>query len=362
MNLLDRYLVRNMSTAIVRILVALVLLFVVIDLLTHRQDSIIKYEIPWLVVLEYYAAFTPRILFEYQAIPLAVLVAALMTLGRAAQDNEITAALAGGISLRRLALGPLVLAGLIGVCSFFAQETIGARATADANRIENEYFSRFALDRNKGVSWNALENGWMCNALIFNRVALTGQDVYLHRIADDKLEEIRAHRIWWNADEASWMLEDGIWLTFDRTRGWEQQAQRITQARAPFRESPEVLFALEAPANTKSALLLRDDIHRAEALGTPVHGQWVELHAKFARPALCFVMALVAIPFAMRVRRGGVVVGFGLSIVIGLTYVLFFYGGLGLGYLQLLPASVAAWAANVIFLAAGLGLLAKTPT
>ena len=362
MTLLDRYLVRRMVATILKVLFGLVFLFVTIDLLTHRQDSIIKYEIPWAVVAEYYLTFIPRILFEYQAIPLAVLVAGLMVLGRAAQDNEITAALAGGIGLRRLAAGPIALASVIAVLSLVIQETAGARAIADARRIEREYFSRFDDTREKGVSWNGLGDGWMCYTLKFNRAALTGQDIYIHKITPERFAEIRARRLWWSTEKSQWTIEDGTWMAFDRTRDWEQQARRITQEPAPFNEPPSALFALEAPANTKGIGELGADIARAETLGLPTTSARVDYWAKLARPALAIIMMLIAVPFAVRVRRGGLAAGFGISIVVGIVYVLLFYGGLGLGYLAIVPPILAAWTANVLFFAVGLNQLLRAPS
>lgn len=362
MNILDRYLVRRMIGTMLRVIFALVFLFVTIDLLTHRQDNIVKYEIPWGIVAEYYLSFIPRILFDYQAVPLAVLVAGLMVLGRAAQDNEITAALAGGISLRRLAAGPILLALIVSVLAFLAQETLGTRAVADSRRIEGEYFSRFDDSSTRGVSWNGLGDGWMCYILKFNRAALTGQDVYIHRITPERFDEIRARRIWWSEAHGQWLIENGVWMGFNRTQNWEQESHRITQGAAPFTERPESLFALEAPASTKNLLQLGDDIARAQALGMSVQGARVDYHAKIARPALAFIMVLLAVPFAVRVRRGGLAVGFGLSVAIGVVYVLLFYGGLGLGHLALLPPVLAAWSANLLFLAAGLLLFRNVQT
>jgi len=359
MTILDRYLVRRMLGTMLRVIFAMVFLFVTIDLLTHRQDNIIKYEIPWPVVAEYYLVFIPRILFDYQAVALSVLVAGLMVLGRAAQDNEITAALAGGISLRRLAAGPIALALVVSVLAFALQETLGTRAVADSRRIEREYFSRFDEQHTQGVSWNGLGEGWMCYALKFNREALTGQDVYIHRITPERFDEIRAGRIWWSEAHGQWLVENGIWMGFNRGQNWEQESHRITQAAAPFSERPESLFSLEAPASTKNLVQLGQDIARAQALGMPVQGARVEYHAKIARPALAFIMVLLAVPFAVRVRRGGLAVGFGLSVAIGVVYVLLFYGGLGLGHLSLLPPVLAAWAANLLFLAAGVILFRR---
>lgn len=362
MTILDRYLSRRLIAMVLRIIMSLVMLFVIIDLLTARQDSIARFDVPAGMVVLYYLTFVPTILFEYQAVALAVLIAGLMVLGKAAQDQEVTAALAGGISLRRIVLGPVMVALGLAVASFFAEDTLGVRAAALAERIEEQYFSKFSGENRTGISWTNLGGGWTCHILKFNRVALTGEDVFIHRFDTDEIQEIRARRIFWDKARSCWFLEQGRWCSFNPRQEWEQKVLRITQIAAPFQESPEELFALEQPANAKSARTLAHDLHHAETLGMPVNSYWVDYYAKFARPALCFIMIWLAIPFAIRLRRGGIAIGFGVSIAIALAYLLLFYVSMGLGYLDKIPPLLAAWLANGCFLALGLALFRKTPT
>ena len=362
MTLIDRYLGKRLLGTLAKILVSLVLLFIVIDLLTHRQEDIIKYDIPWWVVIQYYLTFVPTILFEYHVAALAVLITGLMVLGRAAQDQEITAALAGGISLRRIAVMPILLAFVLAGLAFLTGETVGVRATKMAARIEREYFSRSSPGGRTGVSWTNLGDGWTCHVLKFNRQAQTGQDVYLHAITDDLVQEVRARRIYWDESTRQWMLEDGLWSQFLPQEDWNQQVRPIRLAAAPFNEPPEELFALEEPAETKSSRTLLLDLRRAERLGMPVRPYWIGYYAKFARPALCFVMIWLAIPFALRLRRGGVAIGFGVSIAIALAYLMLFYASIGLGHLGKLDPFLAAWLANFVFFALGVQLFRKTPT
>ncbi len=361
MTLLDRYMARRQLSAIAKILITLVGFFILVDLLTHRQDNIIKYDIPLSVAGLYYLTLIPTILFEYQAAALAILISGLMVLGKAAQDQEITAALAGGISLRKIVRAPILIALLVGIAAFFIEDTAGVRAAHVADAIEREYFSRFGQHRT-GISWTNLGDGWTCHILKFNREANTGEDVFIHRITQQTVEEIRAKKIYWDAYYKRWMLEDGRWFSFNRTQAWEQRVQRITRRQAPFNEPPSELFALEKPAASKSARILAHDLHAAEAMGLPVQTHWVDFHSKFARPALAFVMIWLAIPFAIRLRRGGIAIGFGLSIVIALAYLLLFYISIGLGHLGQLPPILAAWLANAIFLCIGLYLFRSTPT
>ncbi len=362
MTLLDRYLTRRVLLNLLQLMTAMIFIYVAIDFLTARQTNISKYDIPFLMVLKFYCAQIPMVLFQYQTAALAVLVAGLMVLGKAAQDQEITAALAGGISLRRIVRAPVAAALLVAVAAFFIEDTLGVRAAQWLARMDREYFSQFHKPDNPGISWTNLGGEWTCHILKFNHDALTGQDVYIHSIARDVVKEIRAKRIYWDETKSQWMLEDGRWFTFNPNQEWEQKVDRITQIPAPFSESPAELFALEKPPTQKSLAALRRDLRHAGAMGMPVNAHWVDFHAKLARPALCFVMIWLAIPFAIRLRRGGIMMGFGLSIGIGLAYLMLFYITMGLGHLDKLTPVIAAWFANAVFLITGLILFRKTPT
>jgi lipopolysaccharide export system permease protein len=360
MTVLDRYLLARTLGALARTLFALVFLYVVIDLLTHRRDNILKYDIPWQTVAGYYAAFVPGLV--YRLAPLSMLVSALLVLGDAAQNNEVTAALSGGVSLRRLVRAPVAVALALAIGLFAMDQTVGAVAAREALRIEENYFTSRAKDVRQGISWANLSEGWTVHISKFNRIALTGERVILHASRADSLEHIQARRIYWDETRARWVLEDGYWnvLTPDASSLLSQK--RITQHDAPLEETPEELFALERPAETKTAEQLARDIAEARARRLPTDRARVDFHAKFSQPALSFVMILLAVPFALRLRRGGLAISFGASIAIAIAYLVVYTACIQLGYLGRLEPVVAAWLANVLFLAAGAVLFLRTPT
>ena len=360
MTLLDRYLTARIIGTLVKAVVALVLLFILIDLLTHRRTEIISHDVPWPVVAKYYAVFVPQILYRYQVAALAILVSALLVFGAAAQNNEITAALAGGVSLRRLVRFPALVAAGLAVSVFMLQETIGVKACREAERIENRFFSNVRHGERSGISWPNLENGWTCHILKFNRLALTGERVFMLAFRENGIEQIEAKRIFWDETQDEWLLEDGYRLVFERHTMALQESTRIRQCPAPIGASPKALFALDQPPDSKNVLQLAGDIRRARARRVPTTRQEVDLHAKFSQPALAFVIVWIAIPFAMRIRRGGLAIGFGVSVAIAMAYILLFRLSMGLGYFGRLSPAMAAWLANAAFLVVGIGLFRKT--
>ncbi len=361
MKVLDRYLARRMVAAFVRTAVALLLIVVAIDLVTHRSDNILEFEIPWSVVVEYYLVMIPNFLGQYQIAALAVLVAGLMVLGGAAHDNEIVAALAGGISLLRLMLMPVFVALLVAAGSLAMTETFGPNASRRAFAIESHYFANTKENAREAISWAHLSGGWTCHIAAFNRLALTGHDVLMDHITEDELIRVHANRIFWDENQGCWLIEDGRRETFNRrTNG--KRIERITQTTAPIQETPSELFAIEQPHETRTGPELAQVIRAAEARNMPVESQWVYYHARYAQAVLPLVMIFLAAPFALRLRRGGLAIGFGVSIAIALSYIMVFWVFMGLGVVGKMDPIWAAWSANALFLAAGLALFKATPT
>lgn len=362
MTILDRYLIKRLTVTLIGVLASFVALFVLVDLLTHTQDNIADNDIPLSIVLQYYLAYIPTILFEFQFLPMAILVATLVVFGRLAEFNEVTAFLASGVSVHRITRLPILAALLIAIVSFVFGETLGVRANIVEARLEANYFGHSQGDERAGVSWMDLEGGWVCHLQKYNRMARTGEGVVLHSFHGTGMEEIQAGRIFWDEEKSQWFLEDGTWFVMESEPELSETAKRITQMAAPFNEHPDALFALDKPPRLKSASKLSRDLILAEGRGVIVQKYWVDYHVKFARPGLCFVMVLLAIPFAIRLRKGGLGAGIGISLLIGLAYTLVFLASVGLGHLSLLNPIAAAWLPNVAFGAAGGVLLWKMPT
>jgi lipopolysaccharide export system permease protein len=360
MTILDRYLGARFGWTLLKTLVALVGLFVAIDLLGDKRGDIMKQDVPWTVVVQYYLVFIPRI--AYLMAPLSVLIAALLVLGEAAQSNEVTAALASGVSLRRLVRWPVLVALAFAVATFGAEQTVGAAATRAANQIERDFFTRNYDYRRAPVSWANLSGDWTCHIAKFNRLALTGQEVGIHAFRDDEIVRIVADRIYWHEDREEWLLENGRWMVFPEDFGMKLEDARITQGVAPFTESPDELFAANQPADQKTTRQLRVEIAKAVSRGEPVGRMLVDYYAKYSHPALTFIMILLAIPFALRIRRGGLAISFGASVVIAITYLIVYAVVTQLGYAERLGPVTAAWLANGVFFVLGLVLFWRTPT
>ena len=85
-----------------------------------------------------------------------------------------------------------------------------------------------------------------------------------------------------------------------------------------------------------------------------------ERDLKVAFPLVNLMAVLLATPLATRLRRGGVAIGFGLSLVLFFLYIALVRFGQVLGHAGHLPPWTAAWLGNIVFGFAGLVLLIRT--
>ncbi len=83
----------------------------------------------------------------------------------------------------------------------------------------------------------------------------------------------------------------------------------------------------------------------------------VEFHRRLALPTSCLVLALVGIPLGLSSKKGGKSMGFVLTIVLVFLYYFVSLTGISLGRSGRIPPGVGVWAANFLFLLAGLVLL-----
>jgi len=97
---------------------------------------------------------------------------------------------------------------------------------------------------------------------------------------------------------------------------------------------------------------LRQHIKQLSASGFSLADTEVKLESRIAFPMVALVMTVLGIPFAVTTGRRGALYGIGLAIILASVYWLLNTFFLAVGTAALLPAVLAAWSANILFLAA----------
>jgi lipopolysaccharide export system permease protein len=366
MRLLDRYLFRELLTPFFVCLGAFLTFWISFDLF-QRLNEMQENKLHALDVLEYAAAMVPA--FLVLILPIILLLAVLYTLTNHSRYNEITAMRAAGISLWRICL-PYYITGLLAAGAVYALNEYVVPGCSDwASQIMHRYTSK---DQDQ-KDLQALRN------LDFKNT--TGsRKWHLGEFHPTSGEILQPRVIWYRDDGSSLLLyaesavyTNSLW-TFNNVTEWTQTNKtsplvKVAQTNAltmpEFDERPSQ-FANELKIdkfrtmeNSELDIPLPDILnylhHHAHMTKKDKGWLLTQLHGRFATPATCIVVVMIAVPFGATTGRRNLFTGVASSIFICLFFIILEKISLAFGSAGSIPAWLAAWLPNLVF--GGTGLL-----
>jgi LPS export ABC transporter permease LptG/LPS export ABC transporter permease LptF len=365
--ILDEYVVREFLGIFLLVLSGFVMLMLVFTFFEDIKD-ILQRNIPLSTVGEYLINLTPDML--YQITPLAVLIAVLVTFGVLNRNSEIIAMKACGISLYRLVIPIVSIAGLLAVGLFLFDQFYLPQANRRQEALHNII---------KGRPPQTVlhpEQNWIFGQ---PRPGEPGR-IFYYQFFDHKINEFAnlsifefdpytfalSRRIF--ATRATWDPATGAW---NFQNGWQREISgaNVTEYRpflktsfAEIHEDPGYFTKEKWQAQEMNFGQLNHYINDLRQSGFDTMRLRVELWHKLAYPLMAVIIAVLAIPFALSMGRRSSLTGIAVAIAVTLAYIVFSDLFEGLGDVNYLPAAMAAWSSDLIFGLVGSYLLLKTPT
>jgi len=326
----------------------------VIDL----SDKVLKGQTSASILAQYLWYSTPQ--FIAYVIPTATLVGVLATIGGLTRSSELTVMRACGVSLYRAAVPLLALALVWSGVLFLLQEHVIAPAQRRADALNDIIHDRPARTLDvENRNWLAGANGRLFYYLAFDprRTMLYDASIFDTVDAPYRLAlHTHAERATYRPREQGWLAETGWVQRFEPKSGPVREA--FGARRVDFGD-PQTFYAAQVPADLMTFGELRSYIARLGASGFSVAEQRVNLEKKIAFPLVTLVMTLLGVPFGVTTGRRGALYGIGLALTLALGYWLLMTVFVAMGTADVLPARLAAWAANILFLA-GAGYMVLT--
>ncbi|MGC1105949.1 MAG: LptF/LptG family permease [Candidatus Acidiferrales bacterium] len=358
----DLYLLGTFFYWIVLMLASFMILFDAFTLFDLLGD-IAKNHIPFSVVASYFLDLLPMMV--YQLLPLAALVATLITLGLLAKNNEITALKASGVSLFRLAL-PLILAGtLLSAGMFLLDDSFLPYANQRQDALHDRIKGRPAQTYFQPThQWIFGEHDKIFNYQLFDpdNNLFGGLNVFeLDPSTFQIRRRIYADRTYWAPNLHSWILESGWVRDFSASSVTSYKPFRVDSF-SELSEPPSYFKREVFQYDQMNWRQLRNYIRSLQKAGFETARLSVEWHKKFAFPLITAIIVFLAIPFALLVGTRGAVGGIALAVGIGIAYWSIAALFEALGAVGQLPPFLAAWAPDAIFAFAGLYFFLKMPT
>ena len=341
-------------------LVSLIEIFTFFELL----GDMIKNDISMTTMIDYLWHLAPSLI--YQVTPIGALAASLICFTILTKYNEVTAFKAAGVSVHRLA-APVMFASFVISVLLFGFDHFYIPA---ANRRQE--MLRAEIKKKPVATYRRPDRQWVYGQgnRIFNFLHLDPKQNLMSKVnvfdIDPKTfhiaRQITADRAQWNDRLHKWVFENGMSQENTAAGSNYKQFTNATATFAELTETPSWFVKEEKEYKELNFQELGSYIDELQASGldtTPLRVQW---HKKFSVPLFAFIMAILSIPFAFvggtRGAMRGVLTAFVIAIVYWTVGTIFEQ----LGDLNLLPAAMAAWAPDVIFMLGGMYFMLRMKT
>lgn len=295
-------------------------------------------------------------------IPMAFLLATLLSFGRLSGDSEIIAFKASGLSLYQLYLPVLFLSigaylltfvlviyGLPwGNRGFKATLYLMAQTKADVEikeRIFNDVFDGFVLYVDKVP----LQGKKMEGILIYDERdkekvnTIFAREGYL--VSNPKSQEVVLR-----------LLNGDIHRFEPRTNIYQKMQFNTYDLRL---ELAKTLAAMGKKLREHEMSIddIKEKMEKKKAAGKDATPQEVELHKRYAIPFSCLVFGLLGVPLGIQPRRSGRSYGFVISLFILLFYYISLTASEIFAIKKTIPPFLAGWTPNILFGILGIYLL-----
>jgi lipopolysaccharide export system permease protein len=349
---LVRYATRLFFTHVGLMLIGFVSLLQLLDILNNGDDILARHGAGLGPLMHYAVLRLPESIIYMT--PFSVLMGSMLAVARLAQNNEVLALKAAGLSFYRLLLAFVPAALLTAGLHFVFSD----RLAPSASRALAQWDAEAAANDDGESSASADKSVWVRDGATLVHVAVVLREGF----------ELRG-------------------VTLFRRDGFGNLVERITARSASFTDNGWVLFgverldlapgtggtftrAIEQPwasaltpghfsdlATPPSGLSLAELMHFAtnpDVGSRPTYYYETWMQKRIALPAAVLIMLLLAAPVAQGLQRQGGIVA-GLAAGTGLGFLYFVTDGfvLALGEAGAIPPALAAWTPAVIFASLG---------
>lgn len=285
-------------------------------------------------------------------IPMALLLAVLVTFSRMSADNELTVIRSCGISLARLVTPVLQVALPITLITL----SISLYLVPAAN-IEFKYQTLALAKRTiAGAIREQMFRDDLPGLVIYvdqyDEASRVMRKVMIHDSRDERrpLTIFADHGVIIPASDKQpdtrILLEQGS-IHASRTDGYQVVAfSQYTLTMQDARSSSPTLSDSERTVSELLSILQQPGLEPFKRYKAAT-----ELHSRFAFPSAVIIFSLVAIPLGITRHRSGKSAGFTISIVVLLGYYLLLSFCKSIAERGVLPAGLAVWTPNLLFLA-----------
>lgn len=358
MRILDKYIVKNIFSGYLFILLVFVGLYFIVDVFSNLSD-ILAAKVPINIVAQYYLWSIPLIFARIS--PFALLISVLFNVGELNKNNEIINMRASGISVIRIAFPIVVLACLLSLLALLIQEKIIIYAQKNVDEIKSVYIKKESSNLNEEKNIAFPSNNMIVFARKFSPRTNTMEDAAM--FIGDSLGNITRKAIC-----ATLTYENDLWIgrnvieydlnesgnIIDKPIHWDSKKIELDR-------TPRELISRQGFSQSLSMKELSREIKRLRQIKAVnvANNFMIDYHQKIADPFSHLFLVLAVLPMAMEIRKRKVALAsLGIGFLVGFAFYMLTSFCLALGKAGVILPLLSAWVTPLFFLTVGItGLL-----
>ncbi len=325
----------------------LIIGIVIIFDISEKIDDFVAKEAPLKsIIVDYYLNWIPYFMNMFS--PLFVFISVIFFTSIMAANSEIIAILSCGVSYHRMMVPYLVTATIIALMSLSLNLWVIPKANAPRVAFEQKYFKRHKVSMDRDIHYK-LEDNKFVYVESFSTWNNTAYNFTLEEVSEDGLvSKISAETAKWDSTTSSWRLRNYFIRDYgsgihDRVRSGKQLDTVISLTVEDFYRNKFTVAQLNGKELDQ---LIATQKHRGDQ---NVMFAEIEKNNRLAMPFSAFVLTIIGVSLSSRKRRGGIGWNIALGIGIGFSYILFMKFSEMFVHTDTLPASIALWLPNIIY-------------
>ncbi|WP_047552376.1 LPS export ABC transporter permease LptG [Methylotenera sp. G11] len=350
MNILTRYLLKEITVSVTLVMLALIAMFSFFDLI-QELESLGRGNYGLGKVILFVALSAPGHIYEIM--PVAVLVGCMYSIGQFARYSELIILRVSGISSTGIALSLLKIGLIFTLITFLVGELITPLSEKMAQRMRIQATDSVIVQDFKSGLWVKDGNSFVNVEQILPDSTLL--DVHIYEFDHTFKLKTDSHAKSGQFIDDQWNLKEVTQTHFDHDSNRVNQLERATW-RSLIR--PELLNVLLVLPEKMSAWNLYSYIKHLSINKQKTTRYEMALWSKLIYPLACMVMIMLALPFGfIQQRASGASTKIFIGIMLGVLYQILNRTFIHLGVLNDWAPLFSAVMPTILFLMAGLGML-----
>lgn len=312
------------------------------------------------IIFDYYLYFVPY--FTNLFSPLFVFISVIFFTSKLAENSEIIAMMASGMSFKRLMRPYMISAGIIAAMSFYLGAYIIPEGSVIRLNFENTYKRKKKTEFAQNVQLQ-VDEGVIAYIEHFDGRTKTGYRFSLDKFVDKKLvSHLTATSVTYDTlsdQRYRWTIKN---YTIRELKGMREEIIRGTKIDSIIQMEPSDFLLTRNQQETLTSPELKEYIDKQKARGSGnVKPFEVEYQKRIATPFASFILTIIGLSLSARKRKGGMGLYLGIGLALSASFILFQTISSTFAINAGWHPTLAAWMPNILFAFIAFFLYRKAP-